>query len=143
MTFKTLKDGMQKIFFRTSGRPGDDPLTRNLHIDTITIPSGSNSRQQSFSDNGALSTTPSTISNGSNYQASSSVRTIDTLDVVGRYFLMTTPEDSQCLCVKIAKSLDNHQDDLKKDPALKEFSITNKDDIVEEIMRHNEILDHI
>ena len=90
-----------------------------------------------------MSTTSSTTFDDDRYQDAFPMPLIDTSNLAGRSLLMRTPEDSQCLCVKIVKSLDNHQDDLKKDPALKEFSITNKDDIVEEIMRHNEILDHI
>ena len=45
--------------------------------------------------------------------------------------------------MKIVKTLGTHQEDLKEDPALKEFVATTKDDIVEEIMSFNEILDHI
>ena len=46
---------------------------------------------------------------------------------------MSTPDDIQRLRVNKFKDLDAHQDDLKKDPVLKEFIVTTKDDAVEKL----------
>ena len=56
---------------------------------------------------------------------------------------MSTPEDNQSLRLKIIKDIDSHQDDLNFDPALKQFIVNSKDDTLEDIMSHNEILDQI
>ena len=55
---------------------------------------------------------------------------------------MSTINDIQSLLTKIAKDLDSYQDDLNSNYVLKAFIATSKDNTVEEIMRHNEILDH-
>ena len=56
---------------------------------------------------------------------------------------MSTPNDSQHLCVNICKALEYHQDGLKSNTTLKEFVFTLKCNTVEEVMRFNKILDHM
>ena len=58
-------------------------------------------------------------------------------------FFINTPEDNQRLHLKTVKALDTHQDGLNDGPVLKEFLVTSKDDTTEDVMRYNEILDHI
>ena len=101
------------------------------------------SRQETFSDDDTVSDVPSIISNDDNCQATDSMHVIETSELVGRSFLMSTSEDIQHLRVKIVKALCSHQDDLNSNPALKEFIVTSKENTIKEIMRHNEILDFI
>ena len=49
---------------------------------------------------------------------------IENSDLIGKYFLMATPKDSQCLRVKIVKHLDSQRDDLNSNTELKEFVVT-------------------
>ena len=93
-----------------------------------------NSRQQIFTDDDTVSTAPSIIHHDSNYEATCSIHVIETYDIVGISFLVSTPEDIQCLRVKPFKALDSHQDDFNSNPELEEFVVTSKDDTVEEIM---------
>ena len=122
---------------RSNVLPGDDPLIRNLSIDHTTMPSIIKSLQETFADDDTVSTTDSTIPEHECYQATDSMHVIETSDLVGRSFLVITPEDNQRLRLKIVNALDSHQDGLNYDPTLKEFIVTSKDETIEEIMSYN------
>ena len=57
MTSKILKHHTQKILCRSNIRPGNDPITRNVRVDPITIPAIIKSRQEDFSDDDTVFTT--------------------------------------------------------------------------------------
>ena len=61
MSHKILKDGTQKIVFRSKARPGDNSLISNLAIDPTTVRTVIKHRQDTFEDDDIVSTTPSTI----------------------------------------------------------------------------------
>ena len=58
MTFKNLKDYTHKIVCRSNVRPGDEPFTSNLRMYPATMPAVVKSRQDTFTDDDTVSTTP-------------------------------------------------------------------------------------
>ena len=88
------------------------------------MPAISKSQYENFADDDTVSTAAYPIPDDNNYQIKASIPIIDMSDLMGRCFLIITPEDDQCLRLKIVKVLDFHQDDLNYDPALKEFIFT-------------------
>ena len=109
MTFKILKDDTQKIVLRSNFRQGDDLLIRNLLINPSFMPEIIKSWQETFEDDDTVSTPSYTIPDDENYQSTASMPIIETSDLVGRSFLMATPEDVQSLRAKIFKALDSNQ----------------------------------
>ena len=63
------------------------------------------SRQEIFSDDDIISIAPSTIPDDDSYQEAFPITLVDTSDLMGRSFLMSTPEGSQRLRVKTTKAL--------------------------------------
>ena len=141
MTLIFSKDDTQKIFWEPSARLVDYLLTRNLRIYSPTTPAILKSRQEKFVDDEKVYTSTSTTHNDEKCQDSYSVLIIETSDLVVRSLLKSAPEDSQCIRAKIVKALDPNQDDLNSNDSLKDFVVTPKDNIIEDIMSYNEILD--
>ena len=100
-------------------------------------------RKWTFVNDGTVSDPPSTIPDDYNYQHTASVHVIETSDLARTYFLIRTPEEGQCLRLKIVKALCSHRYDLNSNASLKEFVFTFKDDTIAEIMSFNEIIHHI
>ena len=57
-----------------------------------------------------------------------------------RRSFLRTEEDGKRLRIKIVKAIEAYEDDLDKHLARREFICSAKDDQVEEILTHNEIL---
>ena len=143
MTFKMIKDYVQKIFFQSNNYIGHDLLTSNLSINPATTPAVIKSRQEMFAEDGIVSTTLCAIPDDENHQAQSSVPIIKTSNLVGMFSLTSMPEDIQCLRAKIVNALDSHQDDLSSNHSLKDFLVTREDDNFDEVISYNQILDNI
>jgi len=65
------------------------------------------------------------------------------IDLVGRTFLLEPQEDGQQFRARIVKAIENHEDNLNKDPERMQFLCSINDDALEEVMSYNEILAHI
>ena len=98
MTFKTLKNDAQKIICRSITRTGDEPLSRNLHIDPTIMPAVVMSRQETFEDNDTVSATTSALPDDVNYQAESYVPIIKMSDFMGRSLDASSFRDRCSLC---------------------------------------------
>ena len=104
------------------------------------MPAVVKSRQETFADDIIISTALSVLSEDDNLKAESYVPITRTSNLLGRQFLLDTPEDVQHLSMDVVKALDSHQDDLNYNPSLKEFIFASKEENVEQIMGCNEIL---
>ncbi len=65
------------------------------------------------------------------------------IDLVGHTFLLEPQEDGQRFHARIVKAIENHEDNLNKDPECMQFLCSINDDALEEVMSYNEILAHI
>ena len=99
--------------------------------------------QETFQDNYIVSNANYTIPNDCNYQDAYSVPVIDISELVGRFFLVSAPEEIYCLRVKIVKDSCSHQDYLNYTPTLKDSIVMYRDKTIEEIISYNQILHHI
>ena len=63
-----IKDDTKSIFCRYSAHFSDDALAKNLRIDPTTVTIVIKFRQETFGDDGTVSTAPSTIPGNENYQ---------------------------------------------------------------------------
>ena len=67
---------------------------------------------------------------------------IDYVDLVGRTFLLHK-DNGQRITVKIVKAANECEYKLQKEYSQTKFAHSTYDDAVEEIFRHNEILDYV
>ena len=63
-------------------------------------------------------------------------------DLVGRTFIIPQ-EDGQRLRARIVKAIDDYDEKLQRESTRLKFIFSTKDDTVEDVFTHNEILDHI
>ena len=111
---KILKDDTQKMVCQSNVCPGYDALTSNLRVYPTTMSAIIKSRQETFVDDGTVSTNDSTITDDKIYQVVVPMPIIETSDLVGRSFFINTSKDNQRLYLKIVKALETYQDKLKR-----------------------------
>ena len=92
MTFEILTNKSSKIIHRSNVGPADILLDKNICIDPLTIPCVVTSKRE-LSNKDTLNTTE----NNKSFDSSTNVPILDTLDFVGRTFLIPADEDRQRL----------------------------------------------
>ena len=98
MTFKILTDKSSKTIHSSNVRPADIPLDKSIHLDPLTIPHVVTSKRE-LSNKNALNTTE----NDESFDNSTNAPILDTLDLVGRIFLIPADKDRQRLREKIVR----------------------------------------
>ena len=86
MTFNVLKDITQKITCLSNALPGDDPLTKNLCVDSATMPETIKYLQETFAYDDTFYATSFTIPDYDGYQDESSMSIIENSDLVREIF---------------------------------------------------------
>ena len=93
---KILINKFSKIIYYSNIRPADVPLDKNIRYDSLTIPHVVTSNRDLFNKN-IKSTTLDTTENNKSFDSSTNTHILDTLDLVGRTFLIPVDKNGQCL----------------------------------------------
>ena len=127
MTYKILTDDTSKVIYRSSLQTALSTADRNKRVD--------------FLDGEEL--TPVLKSLGGERSQAKPLPVFDPSDLIGRTFLMKHKGDGEPATAKIIKEITDRDSKLADQPERKRFLASINDDEFQEIVRYNEILDHI
>ena len=139
MTYMILTDDTHKVIHRSNVRTALDPTSANKRVDP---PSGEKPQPPPIIQSRSKESDEVLDDNGEPQTRYYQLPLVDTSDLIGRTFL-TEQEDGQKHRARIVAAIEEHGNNVEKNPGRMKFVCSVNDDKYEEIMTYNEIMNHI